>query len=81
MILCKENLEWDKHYTYCIRDYIQAYEDILTKNKNKAQILDQLHLRPAGNDQESYNLLHLQINEVMNRANITPSPISKSIVR
>ena len=81
MILYKENLEWDKHCKYCTRDYIWVYEDILIKNNNKVWILDYSYLRPADNDQEGYDLLHLQTNKVMNRANITPTLINKLIIR
>ena len=81
MILHEENLEQDKYYKYYIRDYVQAYEDTSIKNNNKARILDCLYLRLVGDDQGGYNLLNLQMNEVTNRANITSTSISKSIIK
>ena len=48
---------------------------MLIKNNNKAQTLDYLHLRSAGNNQGGYDHLYLQTNEVINRANITLTPI------
>ena len=60
---------------------MQSYKDALIKNNNKAWILDYSCLRPASDNQGSHDLLHPQTNEVINRANITPTPISKLIMR
>ena len=81
MILHKENLDFKKHCKYVLGEYVQAYEDESIKNNNKPRTLDCLYLRPTGNHQGGYELLHLQTNRVITRHSIETVPITPSIIK
>ena len=81
MILHQENIDFDRHCTYVLGEYVQAHEDEQIKNNNKSRALDCLYLRPTANHQGGYELLHLQTNRVITRNKVTPLPITPSVLK
>ena len=80
MIVAQENLDSDRHCKYACGDYVQAHEEPEHTNTNAARSLDCLYLRPAPKSQSGHELLHLQTNKIITRRNLTPVPITPSII-
>ena len=51
MILHQENLDFERHWTYVLGEYVQTHEDETIKNNNKLRSLDCLYLRTTENNQ------------------------------
>ena len=81
MILHQENIDFDRHCTYVLGEYVQSHENEQIKNNNKPRTLDCLYLRPTGNHQGGHELLHLQTNRVITRHRITSVPITPSVIK
>ena len=77
----QENIDFDRHCTYVLGEYVQAHEDEGITNNNKPRSLDCLYLRPTANHQGGHELLHLQTNRVITRNKITSVPITPSVVK
>ena len=81
MILHQENIDFDRHCTHVLGEYVQAHENEQIKNNNKPRALDCLYLRPTGNYQGGHELLHLQTNRVITRHKVTSVPITPSVIK
>lgn len=70
MILHQENLDYERHCTFILGEYVQARDDPKKTNSNAARTLDCLYLRPSESRQLGFDLLHLQTNRVIHRNKI-----------
>ena len=81
MILHKENLDFKKHCKYLIGEYIQASEDEIRKNDNRARSLDCLYLCPTVNYQGGYEVRHLTTKTVITHHHIMSVALILVIVK
>ena len=81
MILHQENLNYNKHCVYSFGTYVQAHDEPGQLNTNRPRTLDCIYLRYNANQQGGHELLHLQTNRVIIRRNVTPIPITPTIIR
>ena len=81
MILHQENLDFDRHCTHVIGEYVQSHEDEVIKNNNKPRTLDCLYIRPTASHQGGHELLHLATNAVITRNRVTPVPITPAVIK
>ena len=81
MTLHQENLDYEKHCKHALGEYVQAHEDETVKNNNAPRLLDCSCLRPTSSHQGGHELLHLQINRVITRIEVTPVLITHSTIK
>ena len=81
MILHQENLDFERHCTHVLGEFVQSHEDERIKNNNKPRALDCLYLRPTANNQGGHELLHLATNKVITRGKVTSVPITPAVVK
>ena len=81
MILHQENLDFDRHCTHVLGEFVQSHEDEVIKNNNKPRALDCLYLRPTASNQGGHELLHLATNKPITRNKVTPVPITPAVVK
>jgi hypothetical protein len=80
MIMHQENLDYERHCSYHIGEYVQAHDEPMHTNTNAPRSLDCIYLRPMDNAQGGHELLHLQTNSVVKRRRLTKVPITPSII-
>ena len=81
MILHQENLDFDRHCTYVLGEFVQSHEDEEIKNNNKPRTLDCIYLRPTDSHQGGHELLHIATNKVITRSRVTPVPITPAVIK
>lgn len=81
MMLHQRNLDYSKHCRYAMGTYVQAHDEPKHSSTNAPRSLDCIYLRYKDNLQGGHELLHLSTNLIITRRNITPVPITPSIVK
>ena len=74
-------MDYERYCKYKVGEYVQAHDNTHHKNKNSPLALDCVYLRPMENYQGSYELLHLYINKIVKRQNLTKILITPSIIK
>ena len=80
MILHQKNLDYNKNCKYTYGTYVQAHDEPSQTNDLSARTLDCIYLRYKDTHQGGHELLHLQTNKIIVRRNITPMPITQTII-
>jgi len=80
MILHQKHLDYSKHCKYTFGTYIQAHDEPNPTNDLSARTLDCIYLQYKDSHQGGHKLLHLPTNKIITRRDITPLPITKSIL-
>jgi hypothetical protein len=81
MILHQKNLDFAKHCQYAFGTYVQAHDEPNSSNTNAPRSLDCIYLRYNENLQGGHQLLHLPTNSLITRRQVTPVPITPSVIK
>jgi hypothetical protein len=81
MILHQENIDYERHCTYSLGEYVLAHDEPQPSNTNAPRALDCIYLRPLENAQGGHELLHLQTNDVVKRRKLTKAVVTPSIIK
>jgi hypothetical protein len=81
MILHQRNIDYDKHCLYSFGTYVQAHDEPDKSNTTAPRTLDCIYLRYNDNEQGGHDLFHLQTNRLITRRQVTPVPITSSIIQ
>eukprot|EP00978_Attheya_sp_CCMP212_P012626 scaffold31575_cov60-Attheya_sp.AAC.1 len=81
MILHQQNLDFNKHCKYSIGSYVQGHDEPAPTNTNASRTLDCIYLRYHNTAQGGHELLHLAMNKVVIRRNVTPVPITPGLIK
>jgi hypothetical protein len=81
MILHRENIDYERHCTYSLGEYVLAHEP-QPSNTNAPRALDWcIYLRPLDSAQGGHELLHLQTHAVVKRRKLTKAVVTPSIIK
>jgi hypothetical protein len=81
MILHQENLDYERHCTYSLGEYVLAHDEPQPSNTNAPRALDCIYLRPLDSAQGGHELLHLQTNDVVKRRKLTKAVVTPSVIK
>jgi hypothetical protein len=80
MMLHQKTLDYKKNCKYSFGSYVQAHDKPNPLNTTAARTLDSIYLQYTDAHQGGHEILHLQIERVIMRKNITELPITKKVV-
>ena len=80
MIICQENLDYEKHLRIPFGDYVLSKNEPNPTNKNKPRRLDCIYLQAKDRAQGCHDILRLQTNPLITRNHVTPAPITPTII-
>ena len=60
--------------------YVQANEETVPRNSNKARTLDCIYLQPSDNRQAGHEVMHVQTGQLLTRTKVTRVPMTKAII-
>ena len=80
MIVCQENIDYEKHRKLPFCTYVLGNNEPKTTHKNAPRILDCIYLRATDSAQGYHNLRHLQTNSVITRNRVTRALITPTII-
>ena len=80
MILHQKNLNYERNCKYSFGSYIQAHNKLNPSNTTEARTLDGIYLWYTDSHQGGHKVIHLQMNRVITRQNITKLPITRNVV-
>ena len=80
MILHQEHLDYNRHCTYILGEYVLAHEELEPTNTKATRVLDCSYLHPTTNKQRGHELLYIQTNRVITRRRCTQVPMTPVII-
>jgi len=80
-IMRRRKIAYDKHCKVSFGAYVQAHEDKNPKNTQEQRTLDCIYLRPTDSDQVGHEVLNLASGQPITRHQITPVPITATIIK
>ncbi len=81
MILYEHNIEYDKHCLYSFGTYVHTHDEPDKSNMTVPRTLDCIYLRYNDNEKGGHDLFHLQTNCMITCHQVTPVPITSSIIQ
>ena len=81
VLLNQRDVDYKKHCTIALGQYVQAHNDPKPKNTNAPRTLDAIYLRPSKNKQGGHELMDLSTGRLITRCKVKKCPITPMVIK